>query len=105
MYKQFLETSHYTCFLSTGEILQAPEFRTVYHAALYRLRDVSEWGANAALFVREDGSHIAGLCRVFGRVFIWRDVLKYRAFFESALSLDKAEEYGGPMLAALNGEA
>ena len=58
----------YTAYLSSGEILQATIFKTVYRAALSRLRDDH---SGSAIFRRNDNSVICAIWHFGGTPFVF----------------------------------
>lgn len=84
----------YTAYLSSGEILETAVFKTIYRAALSRLRDD---GTGAAIIRRKtDNKLIAVLWRGFHKDFIFTDKNKIeniKSLLSATYLVDKWGQY------------
>ena len=82
----------YTAYLSSGEILETTIFKTIYRAALSRLRDD---GTGAAIIRRKiDNKLIAVLWRGFHTDFIFTDKNKIKNIKPLLLTTYLADKWG-----------
>lgn len=62
-------TYKYAAYLSTGEIIECSNFKTIFQSARFRVRDDSA----AVIFCnKETKQPIAAMAHIFGTTFIWK---------------------------------
>ena len=62
-------TYKYAAYLSTGEIIECSNFKTIFRSARFRVRDES---AAVIFYNKETKQPIAVMAHIFGATFIWK---------------------------------